>query len=119
MPSSPTASNTSVNKLEVEATPPEDMPALGLKVEAKSQDLEVITGSLASLRGDVEQFLLEVSSANQELLTLVRELRKEVADLRHEVASLKEEAPKPDPFSALLSLRDAGAEISVSFGKAK
>ena len=103
---------------KLEAGCDQDLQPQGNKtLEVKSQDMEAISGSLASLRGDVEQFLLEVSTSNQELLRLVRDLRKEVSALREEVVYLKGTQPTLDPLTAILNLRDAGAEVTINFGK--
>jgi hypothetical protein len=103
---------------KLEAGCDQDLQPQGSKtLEVKPQDLEAITGGLASLRGDVEQFLLEVSTSNQELLRLVKELRQEVTALREEVVYLKGTQPTLDPLTAILNLRDAGAEVTINFGK--
>jgi len=103
---------------KLEAGCDQDLQPQGNKtLEVKSQDMEAISGSLASLRGDVEQFLLEVSTSNQELLRLVKELRKEVSALREEVVYLKGTQPNLDPLTAILNLRDAGADVTINFGK--
>lgn len=81
----------------------------------------------SKIRSDLEDFILDITSNNQELLSTVKSLREEISALRKEVSALRKEvselralprqAPAAlDPFQVLLGLRDQGARITISLG---
>lgn len=70
----------------------------------------------AKIRSDLEDFILDIASQNQELLSLVKTLREEVSSLRQEVSGLRAAPVSLDPMQVLFGLRDKGARITLDLG---
>jgi len=80
----------------------------------------VITGAgLQGIRRDLEDFVLEVAGANQEILGLVKSLFVEVAKLREEVRTLRNLQPSQnsDAIQVLESLKERGFRVTLTTEK--